>query len=164
MKHHIVVTSPVCVLWTSPAQMACCLGKALPSLVQSTSTLNPGFKTQNTSSNHPRPPDYAEAAQNLPGSSFFKTKILIPQVWALWIKYCTEPPWEPDGILPATRLKNEQSPARGIFMMPFPHLPVAYPLAGTKGLSPWWAKTKLGYCVMEQVFPFPETFLYGEVM
>lgn len=62
IKHHIVATSPGCAWWTLPVQMAHCLGKALPSTVQSTRTLNPSFKEQNASSHHPLPPDYAEAA------------------------------------------------------------------------------------------------------
>lgn len=37
-------------------------------------------------------------------------------------------------------------------MIQFPHLPVAYPLAGTKGLSPWWEKTKLCTALWNRFF------------
>lgn len=37
-------------------------------------------------------------------------------------------------------------------MIQFPHLPIAYPLAGTKGLSPWWEKTKLCSALWNRFF------------
>lgn len=74
-------------------------------------------------------------AKGRPPFFFFNNKMLITQVGAE-LKYCTEPPWEPDGTLPATWLKNEQSPARGIFLVRLPTFPSHTHWQGPKGCHP----------------------------
>lgn len=76
---------------------------------------------------------------------FLKSKMLIAQVWALWTKCCPEHP-------PAHRTTGRAGTGLWNFHVQFPHLPGTDPLAGTKELTPWWEKTKLGTALWNWFF------------